>query len=1334
MDWEDIRIFISSTFNDMHAERDYLVKDVFPQLAQWCEARRLRLTDIDLRWGITSTDSEKSNTVKKCLENIDKCRPFFLCFLGQRRGWVPDDPKRQAAVSRSEISRETLEEYPGVAQLRGKNSVTEMEIEHALLSPLLRIADGAQTTPEAARRALFFFREDSFTGGLTPAQRLIYTNDMREGAGDSEAADRALAQLKEKINSNHGSMAYSCRWDKSARTPELLAEENGQELSQGRLTDFAVNASCLDEGTLALIHSEFPELINRQSFPLKYVIIAGLMREILREYPQRSEPYGSSESVYDADLTQQELFCQLTAQEYIEQPEQIELLKQHFESDGRILLLAAQAGLGKTTLLAHFVGRMREKQTVYYRFCGVSDLSNEQYSLWESIFRQAEIDCPQTMDELKRDMPGLLSKLAGKEGALVIIDGVNQIRGGMDMLSWLPHELPQGVKMILSTKADERTESLILALENSGTIAVKRISPVQSIEQKERMIDKFLERYLKSLDQSQLNTICALPYSGNPLFLKILLHELRRFGSFKQLEAEIARYGTTPISAFNAVLERLENDSSFDVLAPEVFVPTLFGLLACSRSGLSEDEIVSSFSHVFAGEDQEKIAGTTRLFIRQVRPFMARRDGRADFLYESFKIAAENRYKKGSLRLHEALAHCFRAYADPSGDGSYSGNSPRALTEYAYHLKQCDSASASQLYGSVAYLTARCSHTPVRGLLEELDGQEAQQRKYREIIFRYKQELSQYRNLLPSLLYYSDSDEVKNSVLAAQSSGVLKTPWLKADAVESTVTPDAQKNDSSEISFRKTSEKDLGHASAVALAKDAPLAFYTAGRGRISIADTRTLEPYGSVISVSEKSMLSLEASSDGGYLLAAFEDATAELVRLSFDADTVFAEKQGGKLEYLLPADTSGVFAFDISCLWYQDCDENLVRLELSSGTETMKIPMDGEISSICIGESTVCVSVWSRSGASVFVYSADNGSLLAQRKFDGDDIVIMESAGTGFVAASLLSRPEYKVFLLDENLQEIRSISLESAVAAVCKFGDKLLIVPRQHKNKEMYLWSYDGGGELSAMKQGFDFLGRLVIAGGSDYLSLISSHSLLKLEPAKGGTVEKRNTNGAAPPESEKIPLPSVRAENGATYFYDLDGSIGCEQNSHSVDLSDYMIGTIRLYSFGSFLALTGAAQNNAAVARSAPYIVIFFEILTDGRLKKVGERYFPVVFEPIECLCFEPDAKNVYLFFVKSDTGEIQTNPYLIYGTVQEILSGQDKRGFLNCPERGISALASKGRLCVCSRGILTVHKAENLEYETAFVAPEALKLKVSDSQNGLSAIIGDENAVRLTIQN
>nr|XP_006811880.1 PREDICTED: leucine-rich repeat and WD repeat-containing protein KIAA1239-like [Saccoglossus kowalevskii] len=49
--WKIIRIFVSSTFKDFHAEREALIKQVFPDLRQWCEKRRLKLVECDLRWG-----------------------------------------------------------------------------------------------------------------------------------------------------------------------------------------------------------------------------------------------------------------------------------------------------------------------------------------------------------------------------------------------------------------------------------------------------------------------------------------------------------------------------------------------------------------------------------------------------------------------------------------------------------------------------------------------------------------------------------------------------------------------------------------------------------------------------------------------------------------------------------------------------------------------------------------------------------------------------------------------------------------------------------------------------------------------------------------------------------------------------------------------------------------------------------------------------------------------------------------------------------------------------------------------------------------------------------
>ena len=85
----EIRVFISSTFRDMHVERDYLVSHVFPVIRRACRERQVEFTEIDLRWGVTKEDAEQGKVVRICLEEINRCRPYFLSLLGERYGWSP---------------------------------------------------------------------------------------------------------------------------------------------------------------------------------------------------------------------------------------------------------------------------------------------------------------------------------------------------------------------------------------------------------------------------------------------------------------------------------------------------------------------------------------------------------------------------------------------------------------------------------------------------------------------------------------------------------------------------------------------------------------------------------------------------------------------------------------------------------------------------------------------------------------------------------------------------------------------------------------------------------------------------------------------------------------------------------------------------------------------------------------------------------------------------------------------------------------------------------------------------------------------------------------------
>ena len=99
--WRTLRVFISSTFCDMHAERDYLVRFVFPELKEKCRKNRINLIDVDLRWGVTEEDVQDGKALDICLDEIDSCRPYFLGLLGHRYGWIPQQEKYSITAQES---------------------------------------------------------------------------------------------------------------------------------------------------------------------------------------------------------------------------------------------------------------------------------------------------------------------------------------------------------------------------------------------------------------------------------------------------------------------------------------------------------------------------------------------------------------------------------------------------------------------------------------------------------------------------------------------------------------------------------------------------------------------------------------------------------------------------------------------------------------------------------------------------------------------------------------------------------------------------------------------------------------------------------------------------------------------------------------------------------------------------------------------------------------------------------------------------------------------------------------------------------------------------------
>lgn len=196
--WRTVRVFISSTFQDMQAERDHLVRFVFPALRERLLPRRIHLVDVDLRWGVT--DEQDASEV--CREIIKECHPRFLCMLGGRYGTVP----------------------------AGKElSITADEVHFGVLDP-----------PHEKVYALFYFRHGAVTEQMERDGPQGKRGAIREPRRSPNA--RNLARLKREIRkAQHRYFLYRPYWN----------------ADEGMLLDLKAFGEAVARDILATIDDEF---------------------------------------------------------------------------------------------------------------------------------------------------------------------------------------------------------------------------------------------------------------------------------------------------------------------------------------------------------------------------------------------------------------------------------------------------------------------------------------------------------------------------------------------------------------------------------------------------------------------------------------------------------------------------------------------------------------------------------------------------------------------------------------------------------------------------------------------------------------------------------------------------------------------------------------------------------------------------------------------------------------------------------------------------------------------------------------------------------------------
>ncbi len=178
----------------MQRERKALVEIAFPRLRRLCLERGTELRFVDLRWGVSDQQASEEGVVDACLSQIDRCRPYFLCLLGQRYGSIA-----------SSVSLRLKRRLPWLVA-HPTISLTELEIRYAAL-------EGEE--PEH-NRALFYLRDDAWIKSLAEEDRADYLE------ADTGKHQRQSALRREVLASGFPSFTYD--------DPLVLADQVVQDL------------------------------------------------------------------------------------------------------------------------------------------------------------------------------------------------------------------------------------------------------------------------------------------------------------------------------------------------------------------------------------------------------------------------------------------------------------------------------------------------------------------------------------------------------------------------------------------------------------------------------------------------------------------------------------------------------------------------------------------------------------------------------------------------------------------------------------------------------------------------------------------------------------------------------------------------------------------------------------------------------------------------------------------------------------------------------------------------------------------------------------------------
>jgi len=483
------------------------------------------------------------------------------------------------APTEDQFTFDLEEEQPWLRGLHGR-SFTELEISRGVLN-----------SPAVAGRSFIYFRDPEFLHTVPDARK-----------GDLSPVDvtsfKKLEVLKEQIRNTCAE--YDIPLVEAYSDPSALAERVLEDLK-------------------AAIGKQFPE-------------------EAI------SDPIAR-------DARDHESYAEIHRRVYIARPSDFDALDSHCLDDDGPLVLLGESGCGKSALVANWIAVWRDKHKhdhVFQHYIGCTSDSAQYMNVIIRLVTEIrqwckdERELPKSSDEVLRDFPVWLSMArfkAEREGVrfIVVLDALDQLEvdDNANLLAWMPTDTFRGhLRLIVTTLVGPSFTVL-----QARRWKQKKLDSM-SVVWRRQLIQEYLARCGKALDADSVDRLSEASASANPLYLRILLDELRVTGTHEDLGDRLTAYlrAEDVSSLLEVVLSRFECDYES---TRKGLVGDALGLIWAARRGLTESELLRVLRPADLSQLPQAIWAPMRAALEEM---LVDRSGVLGFSHQSLRAAIERRF------------------------------------------------------------------------------------------------------------------------------------------------------------------------------------------------------------------------------------------------------------------------------------------------------------------------------------------------------------------------------------------------------------------------------------------------------------------------------------------------------------------------------------------------------------------------------------------------------------------------------------------------------------------------------------------------------------------